>query len=282
MKLNKETINFSPNHNIMFTTDLTVRPEYDDLIADLYDIENADYFLKKLRKKAKKTFRKAGDVGKTLVNVSPAGYIKKATTGKDIISPKKFKTRTGKSFIRSTGKLRQRTGQAALAATAGGLAAKKLQTVGPQKKIGPSETGANLVPKLVKPLKGISEEWLPQPGDPTDILPQDKKKGIFGALFGGAKDALKEEVDKIKNDPNKVLNQLGNLLNDKVRQQIAQGLNSDSVRVQQAALDRLAAEKIKSDKGGLNLAGIQMGGNMTWIIVAVLIGIILMAFVFRK
>lgn len=266
------------------TTDLTLRPEYANIVADLYDMPDQDFFLKKLRKKVKKTFKKgtraAGDVGKTFVNVSPAGYIKRAVTKSDIIDPGKFKTKAGITFTRATSKPRQRIGQAALAATAGGVIAK---TVGGIKKPMPldKKIGAEIVPKLVKPKEGISEEWLPQPGGlPTDIIKTPPKKGLFGSLVGGAKEMLQEEVDKIKNNPSRVLDNLRNVIDQKVQQQISEGLASDSTRVQQAALDRLAAEKIKAE-GGTNLAGIKMGGTTTWILVAV-VGLIVVAFIFRK
>jgi hypothetical protein len=260
------------------TTDLTIRPEYATLVADLYDMPNTDFFLKKLRKKAKKTFRKAGDVAKTAVNISPAGYVKKAVTGRDIVSPKHFKTKAGVKFTRATATPRQRIGQAALVATAGGVAAKK---VGGLKKPMPldKKIGAEVIPKIVKPKGGISEEWLPQPGDPTDVL-GEKKQGIFGSLVGGAKEMLQNEVDKIKSNPDRVLAQLSNVISDKLQAKINQGLNSDSMRVQQAALDRLAAEKIKAE-GGPNLAGVQMGGATMWILVAV-VGLIVVAFIFKK
>lgn len=95
----------------------------------------------------------------------------------------------------------------------------------------------SIIPKPVQRKEGISESWLPTPGDINvpGPLQKQEKGGFFRDLWGGIKNIATREIDKVKSDPLSVLQNIGQTMNPQDRDRIQTNIiSSDPVKQQQA------------------------------------------------
>lgn len=139
----------------------------------------------------------------------------------------------------------------------------------------------------LKPIErkgGISQDWLPTPTtiDVPDPLQRKEPGGFFSNLWGGVKDAAKQQLEQVKNDPFGSLQGLLGSISNNQANTIQQNLQSGNVSQQKWAMEEIARlrAEIEAQRGGVNVAGMRIG-TMT-IIIAVFVVLFVIIIATRK
>ena len=141
-------------------------------------------------------------------------------------------------------------------------------------------TYLSIIPKPVERKGGVSESWLPTPGDiktPTTLQKPTQKKGFFGNLWGGIKETVSTGANQIKNDPLGFLQSISGTMNQQDVNRIQGNITSiDPNKRLEAERELIEYQQyLRGSQSGLKL-------NTTTIIIGVVILMILILIFRRK